>query len=90
MEDRHTVITDFQLPGGGGGPPRQFAAVYDGHSCYKGSEHASRRLHEIIAEQPAVQECTVGGCACCATAWQLQNGCRVAVESCCWPARGLS
>lgn len=41
--------------------PPQFVAVYDGHSSHHGSEHASRRVHQYIAAQPAVQQCKVRG-----------------------------
>ncbi|GAB4815652.1 hypothetical protein N2152v2_002698 [Parachlorella kessleri] len=56
MEDRHTVIPSFDV-GARDGIPRQFVAVYDGHSSHRGSEHASRRLHEFIVAQHAVKEC---------------------------------
>ncbi|PSC67886.1 phosphatase 2C 24 [Micractinium conductrix] len=63
QEDRHTLIPDFSLPGPSkAGVPCQFMAVYDGHASHKGSEHASRRLHDYIAAQPAVQACTGESC----------------------------
>lgn len=59
MEDRHTLIPCFNV-GASDGIHRQFVAVYDGHSSHRGSEHASRRLHEFIAQQEAVGACQVG------------------------------
>ncbi|EFN51321.1 hypothetical protein CHLNCDRAFT_141080 [Chlorella variabilis] len=63
MEDRHTVIPDFR-PKGAADPalPRQFVAVYDGHSSHHGSEHASRRVHQFVAAQPAIQQCSGAAC----------------------------
>jgi serine/threonine protein phosphatase PrpC len=55
MEDRHTLLANFLPPGSSPGVPRTFFAVYDGHSSALGSEHASRRLHEYVAAQPAVR-----------------------------------
>ena len=40
-------------------PSPQFVAVYDGHSSHHGSEHASRRVHQFVAAQPAIQQCSV-------------------------------
>ncbi|KAL6774229.1 hypothetical protein ACKKBG_A24240 [Auxenochlorella protothecoides x Auxenochlorella symbiontica] len=57
MEDRHTILPDFQLSPTTSGIPHQFAAVYDGHCSARGSEHAADRLHELLAEQPEIQTC---------------------------------
>lgn len=61
MEDRHTILPDFQLSPTTSGIPHQFAAVYDGHCSARGSEHAADRLHELLAEQPEIQTCQVLG-----------------------------
>jgi serine/threonine protein phosphatase PrpC len=55
MEDRHTLIKNFDLGTGAQPVPRSFIAVYDGHSSSRGAAHAARRLHEIIAQQQAVR-----------------------------------
>ncbi|PRW59402.1 integrin-linked kinase-associated serine threonine phosphatase 2C [Chlorella sorokiniana] len=62
MEDRHTVIPNFSIKGADPSLPRQFVAVYDGHSSHRGSEHAARRVHQYIAAQPAVQQCKGDSC----------------------------
>ena len=57
MEDRHTVVPDFYVSHATAGVVHQFAAVYDGHISAEGAELASQRLHELIADQPEVQNC---------------------------------
>lgn len=54
MEDRHTVLPDFQLSPRSAGLPHQFAAVFDGHAGSRASELAAARLHDIIADQPEI------------------------------------
>lgn len=60
MEDRHTLIDHFIIPNSETDNtrfPRQFMAVYDGHACFKGSEHASKRLHEILQGHDVLKKC---------------------------------
>lgn len=72
QEDRFTLVHEFgQLSqfstmegffkgGRWSHPSKQLMAVYDGHASEHGSEHAARRLHEIISRQEAVKACKVG------------------------------
>jgi hypothetical protein len=64
--------------------PLQFFAVYDGHSSARGSEHASRRVHEFIAAEPAIQQCQVLLPSASITTWREVDGSsRVARRSAC-------
>jgi serine/threonine protein phosphatase PrpC len=54
MEDSYTMIKDYKI-GDNMDVPAVFVALFDGHSSHRGSELASQRLHEILAEQPELQ-----------------------------------
>lgn len=54
QEDRYTMIKDYKI-GDNMDVNAVFVALFDGHSCYRASELASQRLHEILAEQPELQ-----------------------------------
>lgn len=59
MEDRYTVIPDFQplMPSGGrvsDGVGRSFAGVYDGHNGSAAAEAAAAQLHLLLARDPLV------------------------------------
>jgi serine/threonine protein phosphatase PrpC len=48
------MIRDYKI-GDDLDAPAVFIALFDGHSSHRGSELASQRLHEILAEQPELQ-----------------------------------
>jgi serine/threonine protein phosphatase PrpC len=52
MEDRHTVIANYQVGGSGGlaadGILRSFAAIYDGHNGAQTAEEASSRWGGLL------------------------------------------
>lgn len=55
MHPLHAVIPQFLSDAPDSTITRQFVVVFDGHSSHRGAEHASKRLHEFIAAQPAIQ-----------------------------------
>jgi serine/threonine protein phosphatase PrpC len=54
MEDRHVTLDAFQLAPADG-VPRAFAAVYDGHNGALAADHATARLHVLLAADPALR-----------------------------------
>ncbi|CAK0781692.1 hypothetical protein CVIRNUC_005447 [Coccomyxa viridis] len=66
MEDRHTIVANFQPSGAAAsaldaGVLRSFAGVYDGHNGAQTAEEAAARLHMLLAEERGFASCAGKG-----------------------------
>lgn len=54
MEDRHMIVTDLHYEKDTSNSSCCFAAIYDGHNGAFAAQHASERLHQVLASHSAV------------------------------------